>query len=61
LLSIFILLFFPTIQDWAIMGGTQWYRPFALWLATIVFFWWGVRNYSKHNETQNRSSKDANK
>lgn len=42
LLLIVIIVFAPSIQDWAIQGGTAWYRPYVLWLVIIVFLWWTI-------------------
>ena len=47
LLMLVIFVFTPSIQEWVTQGGTNWYRPYQLWLGTIVFIWWSVRKIQK--------------
>lgn len=42
LLLMVVLVFAPSIQDWAVQGGTAWYRPYQLWLVMIIFVWWTI-------------------
>ena len=59
LLMLVIFVFSPSIQEWVTQGGTAWYRPYQLWLATIVFVWWSLRRYERRqnsiNKKENRS------
>ena len=43
LLMLMILVFSPSIEEWATRGGANWYRPYALWLILNLFVWWAVR------------------
>ena len=36
-LVIGVLLFFPGVQDWLGGQNSEWYRPFLIWLAIILF------------------------
>lgn len=38
------------------MGGSSWYRPYQVWLATVVFVWWNIRRMEKRQA--NSSDKD---
>ena len=43
LLALLILLgiiFYPSIESWAIEGDGHWYRPFLVWLLIIALFGW---------------------
>jgi hypothetical protein len=60
LLTFIIFLFFPPLQEWMIQGGTAWYRPYLLWLATIILVWWGVQRYIKKMDKENGLDKNAN-
>mgnify|MGYP000513006380 CR=1 FL=1 len=60
LLMLVIFVFTPSIQEWVTQGGTAWYRPYLLWLATIVFVWWSVkRNEYRQNLANNAAIKEA--
>ena len=37
-------IFFPTIEEWVISGGTAWYRPFQVWLLIIIAAYWNQRS-----------------
>ncbi len=58
LLMLVILVFSPSIQDWATQSGTAWYRPYLLWLAVIVFVGWSV-SYS--NPVRGRGQDDGDR
>lgn len=53
LLMLVIFIFMPSIQEWVTQGGTAWYRPYQLWLATIVFVWWSIRRHERRQTTDN--------
>jgi|TARA_B110000908_G_scaffold172668_1_gene241814 hypothetical protein len=38
-----LVVFSPHIQDWVTQGGTNWYRPYFVWLVTILFVGWSIR------------------
>ena len=60
LLMLVIFVFTPSIQEWVTQGGTAWYRPYLLWLATIVFVWWSVkRNEYRQNLANNAANKEG--
>lgn len=55
LLVLVIIVFSPSIQEWVTQGGSQWYRPYVLWLLTIIFVWWSVaRHQKKQTNNSNR-------
>lgn len=37
LLIILSFVFMPTLQEWIVQGGANWYRPFIIWLVVIVY------------------------
>jgi len=43
LLMLVLVVFSPHIQDWVTQGGTNWYRPYFVWLVTILFVGWSIR------------------
>lgn len=47
LLMLVIFVFTPSIQEWVTQGGTSWYRPYQLWLLTIIFIWWSIHRNEK--------------
>ncbi|MEE8057673.1 MAG: hypothetical protein V3T17_07560 [Pseudomonadales bacterium] len=60
LLVLLIFVFAPSIQEWATQGGATWYRPYQLWLGTIVFVWWSIQRHEKrpHNNHQDADRKE---
>lgn len=44
LLLLLIFIFSPSIHAWVTYGGSEWYRPYLMWLAVIAFTAWSVRN-----------------
>ena len=34
----------PFVMEWASEGGTQWYRPYAVWLMIIALGYWITRS-----------------
>ncbi len=43
-LSLLLLLALsPLLLDWLTQGGSQWYRPYLLWLAVIIAAAWSQR------------------
>lgn len=47
LLMLVLVVFSPLIQDWVTQGGANWYRPYLVWLATILFVWWSIHRNQK--------------
>jgi hypothetical protein len=43
LLLMLIFVFAPSIHAWITQGETAWYRPYIVWLLTIVFVYWSQR------------------
>ena len=37
LVLVMFYVFAPVLTDWVAAGGTQWYRPHAMWLLVIAF------------------------
>ncbi len=33
----------PIVMDWVSQGGSQWYRPYVVWLLFIVIAFWVTR------------------
>ena len=60
LLLLVIFVFSPSIQEWVTQGGTAWYRPYQLWLITIVFVWWSIRRYERRQIAINEKEKPSN-
>ncbi|MDG1773919.1 MAG: hypothetical protein P8H32_10870 [Oceanicoccus sp.] len=60
LLLLVIFVFSPSIQEWVTQGGTAWYRPYQLWLITIVFVWWSIRRYERRQNAINEKEKSSN-
>lgn len=60
LLMLVIFVFAPSIQEWMTQGGTAWYRPYILWLATIVFVGWGIRRYQRTTDTKHSEEQHSN-
>lgn len=58
LILLLVVIFAPSLQDWATQGGTQWYRPYVLWLVMVVFVAWTVWQSQKR---QDRASQEADK
>ncbi len=57
LLLLVLFVFSPSIQEWVTQGGTTWYRPYQLWLGTILFVWWSVRRSErKHADDNNEQN-----
>lgn len=59
LILLLIVIFAPTLQDWATQGGAQWYRPYLLWLVMIVCVAWTVQQSQKQQENIKRQSGDS--
>lgn len=62
-LLMFILIIFvfsPSLQEWMTQGGTAWYRPYILWLATIIFVWWSVKRYEQQRDAEQNKEKKPN-
>lgn len=62
-LLMFILIIFvfsPSLQEWMTQGGTAWYRPYILWLATIIFVWWSVKRYEQQRDAEHNKEKKPN-
>ena len=59
LLLLVIFVFSPSIQEWVTQGGTAWYRPYQLWLITIVFVWWSIRRYERRQNAINEKEKSS--
>lgn len=57
LLLLVIFIFAPSIQEWVTQGGSAWYRPYQLWLATIVFTWWSIHRSERRQSSQQRGGK----
>ena len=38
------LMFFPSVEAWLLSDYTAWYRPYQLWMLTIVGAWWNQRS-----------------
>ena len=36
--------FIPTIEEWVTRSGTDWYRPYQVWLLIIVAAYWNQRS-----------------
>lgn len=60
LLLLVIFVFSPSIQEWVTQGGTAWYRPYQLWLMTIVIVWWSVRRHERRQDAINEKEKSSN-
>lgn len=45
LLMMLILIFAPTIQNWIVNGGSQWYRPHLIWLLVILYSFFSQRRH----------------
>lgn len=58
LILLLVVIFAPTLQDWATQGGTQWYRPYILWLVMIGFVAWTVRQSQQRQDRLNREAGD---
>lgn len=54
LLMLVILVFSPSIQEWATHGGTAWYRPYELWLVVIAFIFWNQRHKQNKEKAENK-------
>jgi len=51
ILLLFLLLLFtfsPTLLEWAVQGGSDWYRPYLLWLCAIIIAAWAEWRRSRH-------------
>ncbi len=55
-----IFVFMPSIQEWVTQGGTTWYRPYQLWLVTIIFVWWSLRR-SQRRQTAHHQENSSDK
>ncbi|ARN73495.1 hypothetical protein [Oceanicoccus sagamiensis] len=60
LLLLVIFVFSPSIQEWVTQGGTAWYRPYQLWLITIIFVWWSIRRYERRQNAISEKEKSSN-
>jgi energy-coupling factor transporter transmembrane protein EcfT len=40
LLLLLLFLFSPVLLEWITNSGNQWYRPYIVWLITILAFAW---------------------
>lgn len=58
LMLLVLLVFAPSIQDWAIHGGTAWYRPYQLWLVVIIFVWWTIFRGQQRRRGQGQDQND---
>lgn len=38
------MIFSPTITEWVFNSGTNWYRPYPLWLLIVVAAYWNQRS-----------------
>ena len=36
-------IFYPAIEDWLLDGGSNWHRPYQLWLLVIIATYWNQR------------------
>lgn len=36
-------IFYPAIEDWLFDGGSNWHRPYQLWLLVIIATYWNQR------------------
>lgn len=60
LLLMVVLVFAPSIQDWAVQGGTAWYRPYQLWMAMIVLVWWTIhRGQKRRRDAQSEQERES--
>ncbi len=39
-----LLIFLPSIEEWALHSTGGWHRPYQLWLVAIVASYWNQRN-----------------
>lgn len=39
--------FAPSLQEWVLSGGDNWYRPYFVWLALIAFIYWSQRGKAR--------------
>ncbi|WP_339339945.1 hypothetical protein [uncultured Oceanicoccus sp.] len=60
LLLLVIFVFAPSIQEWVAQGGSVWYRPYLLWLVTIVIVWWTIHRYERRQNALNKKEKSSN-
>lgn len=38
------MIFSPAIAEWVFHSGTQWYRPYPLWLLIVAAAYWNQRS-----------------
>ncbi len=43
---IVVLVFLPSLLEWATSGGSAWYRPYLLWSLLVVLGFWIQRRHS---------------
>ncbi|WP_101759152.1 hypothetical protein [Oceanicoccus sp. KOV_DT_Chl] len=60
LLMLVIFVFAPSIQEWVTQGGTAWYRPYQLWLSTIIFVWWSVKRIERKQNQARKETENNN-
>lgn len=46
LLLALTFVFAPSLQEWVLSGGTDWYRPYLVWIGLILFLYWSQRGKS---------------
>ena len=60
LLLLVFFVFAPLIQEWVTQGGAVWYRPYQLWLITIIIIWWNMRRHERRQNAINEKEKSSN-
>ncbi|MFT5692634.1 MAG: hypothetical protein ACI92E_001970 [Oceanicoccus sp.] len=50
LFMLVVYVFAPSIYEWATHGGAVWYRPYELWLLSILVVYWGQRRKNVKHE-----------
>ena len=39
-----LLIFYPSIEHWALGSAGTWYRPYQLWLMAVIAAYWNQRS-----------------
>lgn len=44
LIVAFVVIFFPSIEEWVLSGDANWWRPYLVWLIFIAAAYWNQRS-----------------
>lgn len=47
-----LLLMAPSLRDWVMSGGAEWYRLFVVWLFIIMLLAWNRRLTKRRTQTR---------